>query len=59
MNEPVDLARLAAELKEETAHLREPERSAPTTFIGAPDVGVDWADPETRPAAWRAFGDDA
>jgi hypothetical protein len=64
VTKPVDLAQLAAELKAETAglkaetaNLREPEPSEPTTFIGAPDVGIDWAAP--RPAAWRAFGEDA
>ncbi|MGA5820847.1 hypothetical protein ACPC54_23640 [Kitasatospora sp. NPDC094028] len=59
MNQPDDLAQLAAELKAETAHLREPEPSAPTWPNGAPEIGVDWADPESRPAAWRAFGEDA
>ncbi|MEU4296373.1 hypothetical protein [Kitasatospora aureofaciens] len=58
MTEPDDLAQLAAELKAETAHLRKPEPSAPTTFLGAPNIGLDWADPTTRPAAWRAFGED-
>ncbi|MFJ9771205.1 hypothetical protein ACIRVF_08170 [Kitasatospora sp. NPDC101157] len=44
---------------EDTADPREPEPSAPTSFLGAPHIGLDWFDPTARPAAWRAFGEDA
>ena len=47
---------LAAELKEELA----PRASSkPRADWGAPNLGTGWQEADSRPAAWKAFGEDA
>lgn len=48
---------LAAEIIEDLGIPAGQQPSTPRPEYGAPNIGLGWADPESRPAAWRAFGE--